>query len=293
MNVSHILVIADRKESLQKAVGHGAILASQFNASVHVAGFCYERLSILADNTPKQELDNVKQKIIQTSQAWLDETVAESSLPSSTTDEMVWSKDIAGWVTQHCADHHYDLIIKTGHRSEHAFYVPTDWHLLRNGSAPLLLVADKKWRKKQSIMVTLDLASSKKTKQALNQKVIDAGIKLAKANNMTLHVCFGLALSSVLKDLGLINKSKSLREAKEKYIPKIKQMFGAAKIAEKNIHIKSGYPDKIVPSVASDIGAALVIMGSVGRKGLKAKILGNTAENVLTLLKTDVLIIQP
>ncbi|MEI8648667.1 hypothetical protein P4S73_13490 [Paraglaciecola sp. Hal342] len=69
MNVSHILVIADRKESLQKAVGHGAILASQFNASVHVAGFCYERLSILADNTPKQELDNAKQKIIQTRQA--------------------------------------------------------------------------------------------------------------------------------------------------------------------------------------------------------------------------------
>jgi universal stress protein E len=70
-------------------------------------------------------------------------------------------------------------------------------------------------------------------------------------------------------------------------------MFGEVKIDKDNIHIKSGYPDKIVPSVASDIGAGLVIMGSIGRKGLKAKVLGNTAESVLTLLKTDVLIIQP
>ena len=293
MNVKRILVIADRKDSSQKALAHAALMAKQFNASVHVAGFCYERLSVLDESMSQSDIDTAKQKIVQASQAWLDETVSESSLPVSTTDEMVWSKDIAAWVSKHCSTHQYDLIIKTGHRSEHAFYVPTDWQLLRSGNVPLLLVAEKKWRKKQTIMLTLDMASTKKTKQALNQKVIDAGKELANANNMPIHVCFSLALSPVLKDLGIIDKRKSLKDAKKKYIPKIQSMFGSQGIPEENIHIKVGYADKVVPSVASDVGAAFVIMGSVGRKGLKAKMLGNTAESVLTLLKTDVLIIQP
>ncbi|WP_166422957.1 universal stress protein [Paraglaciecola sp. 20A4] len=293
MNVKRILVIADRKDSSQKALAHAALMAEQFKATLHVVGFSYERLSVLDESMTKEDIEAAKQKIIHANQTWLDEAVVMSKLPKSTTDEMVWSKDIAAWVTKHCVDHQYDLIIKTGHRSEHAFYVPTDWHLLRNGNAPVLLVADKKWRKKQAIMVSLDMASKKKTKQALNQKVIDAGKMLAAANDMPLHVCFSLAISPVLKDLGIVDKNKSVKAAKNKYIPKIQAMFGNDDIPLENIHIKSGYADKIVPSVASDIGAALVIMGSVGRKGLKAKVLGNTAESVLALLKTDVMIIQP
>jgi universal stress protein E len=34
-------------------------------------------------------------------------------------------------------------------------------------------------------------------------------------------------------------------------------------------------------------------MGTVGRQGVKARILGNTAENVLRHLKTDVLALKP
>ena len=293
MNVKRILVIADPKGSSQKALAHAALMAEQFKARLHIAGFCYDRLSLLDDNMTKPDIALFKDKIMQANSTWLDETIATHSLPKNTTDEMVWSKDITSWVTSHCAKNKYDLIIKTGHRSEHAFYVPTDWHLLRSGSAPLLLVAEKKWRKKQAIMITLDMASKKKAKQALNQKVIETGKRLAAENNMPLHVCFALALSPILQDLGIIDKSKALKAAKRKYIPKIQAMFADDNIDQDNIHIKTGYADKVVPSVASDIGAALVIMGSVGRKGLKAKILGNTAESVLTLLKTDVMIIQP
>jgi universal stress protein E len=34
-------------------------------------------------------------------------------------------------------------------------------------------------------------------------------------------------------------------------------------------------------------------MGTVGRQGIKAKLLGNTAESVLHHLKTDVLALKP
>jgi universal stress protein E len=39
--------------------------------------------------------------------------------------------------------------------------------------------------------------------------------------------------------------------------------------------------------------AGLVVIGTIGRKGLKAKVLGNTAKKILSLLKSDVLALKP
>jgi len=36
-----------------------------------------------------------------------------------------------------------------------------------------------------------------------------------------------------------------------------------------------------------------VVMGTVGRRGVKAKLLGNTAEDVLSLLRMDTLTLKP
>jgi universal stress protein E len=41
------------------------------------------------------------------------------------------------------------------------------------------------------------------------------------------------------------------------------------------------------------VGAGLVVIASVGRKGVRAKLMGNTAEGALALLKTDILVVQP
>ena len=111
--------------------------------------------------------------------------------------------------------------------------------------------------------------------------------------NLPLHICYSLPISNVLKDLGIIDTRTAVKEAKSKYIPMIKTMLGEHDIPEENIHIKAGPASKVIPSVASKHAAGLVIIGSIGRKGLKAKLMGNTAESVLALLKTDILVLQP
>jgi universal stress protein E len=292
VEIKNILVISDQKNTSQKALAHAKTLAKRYGANLHVVGFSYERLTILTESLSDAQIEQAKQQILRNHKVWLEEAIDQQALPKNTTCEIVWSKDIASWVKQHCADR-FDLIIKTGHRSERAFYVPTDWQLLRSGVSNLMLVADRKWRKKKSVMVSLDMASKVKSKQDLNQKIIEAGKMLATANDMPLHLCFSLAISPVLKDLGIIDKNKTVKQAKAKYIPLMQAMIGDYDIPLENIHIKAGDTEKVIPSVASEIGAALVVMGSVGRKGLKAKLLGNTAESVLILLKTDVLIVQP
>jgi universal stress protein E len=293
MKIENILVISDQQDKQQSALAHAKSLVERYGAKLHVVAFNYEHFATLDTNLNDEQQLEIQNKILASSKEWLDVQVDKLSLQTQSTSEVVWEKDIVGWVKNHCTSESYDLIIKTGHRSEGTFYVPTDWHLIRNNLVPTLLVAEKKWRKKQSIMVTLDLGTQFKTKQTLNQNLIDAGINFSKSANMPLHICYSLPISPVLKDLGIIDAKALVKEAKLKYIPIIQAMLGEHEIPVENIHIKAGKASKVIPSLASKHAAGLVIIGSIGRKGLKAKLMGNTAESVLALLKTDILVIQP
>jgi universal stress protein E len=293
MKFKNILVISDQQDKEQIALVQAKAMVERFGANLHVVAFTYQSLKSTSVSLSDEQILAIQNKVIHSHQHWLDEQIDKNDLQTHASTEIVWEKNIAKWVIQHCTANDYDLIIKTGHRSEGLLYVPTDWHLLRNNKVPVLLVAEKKWRKKKSIMVTLDMATRIKAKQALNQKLLDAGILLAASTQMPLHICCSLALSPVLKDLGIVNKNAEIKAAKAKYIPQIQEMLGEHSLPAEHIHIKLGKAAKVIPSVASKTAAALVIIGSIGRKGLKAKLLGNTAESVLALLKTDILIIQP
>jgi universal stress protein E len=50
---------------------------------------------------------------------------------------------------------------------------------------------------------------------------------------------------------------------------------------------------KTIVSEAADKKAQLVVMGTVGRRGVRAQVLGNTAEEVLGLLRADTLTLKP
>ncbi|WP_339723018.1 universal stress protein [uncultured Paraglaciecola sp.] len=293
MKIENVLVIADQQDKEQSALAHAKSLVKRTGAKLHIVAFHYENLSKLATKLNEEQQFDIQNKIITSGQKWLKSEMTQVNLQDKATSEVLWEKDIVGWIKQHCASQSYDLIIKTGHRSEGLFYVPTDWHLIRNNLVPTLLVAEKKWRKKQSIMVSLDLGTHSTSKQALNQKLLDAGINFATNANMPLHICYSLPISSVLKDLGIIDKKALVNDAKSRYLPIIETMLGEYDIPLANIHFKAGPASKVIPSIASKYSAGLVIMGSTGRKGIKAKIMGNTAESVLALLKTDILVIQP
>ena len=61
-----------------------------------------------------------------------------------------------------------------------------------------------------------------------------------------------------------------------------------------NIHIIEGLePEEIIPDIASVVGVDLLVMGSVGRDGFEAALVGNTAEKILDELECDVLVLKP
>ena len=57
--------------------------------------------------------------------------------------------------------------------------------------------------------------------------------------------------------------------------------------------VAEGLPEEVLPDMAEDLKATLMIMGCVGRTGLSAALLGNTAEHVIDRLSCDILILKP
>jgi universal stress protein E len=59
-----------------------------------------------------------------------------------------------------------------------------------------------------------------------------------------------------------------------------------------NIHVETGGPIQVLPRVAKDVGANIVVLGAIARSGLKRAFIGSTAEDVLERLPCDALIVK-
>ncbi|MDZ7749444.1 MAG: universal stress protein [Halofilum sp. (in: g-proteobacteria)] len=50
---------------------------------------------------------------------------------------------------------------------------------------------------------------------------------------------------------------------------------------------------EVVPTLAQELDAELVVMGTVGRTGIAGLLIGNTAETILERLASSVLAVKP
>lgn len=290
--MSKILIIADTADKKQIALTRGTELAKTMGATIEVVAFTHEYLKAASVEPASQA--KLKDHLIKDASAWLDNELNKIHCGDlKIVSKVVWSKQLHQWVNKRCQQQDYMAVVKTGHRTNTFYHTSTDWHLLRECPAPVLLVAEKKWRKTRPILASLDLSSRKKSKQKLNQQILQTAALYASKFNRELHIIHALHISTVLQDLDLIDSKALARERKAELEPTIEKICAEYGLGKQQVHILAGEAHKVIPSVADKIKADLVVMGTTGRQGLAAYLLGNTAEKVLTYLRTDVLALKP
>jgi universal stress protein E len=291
--MSVILIIADREGEAQVALSRGLSLAGKMGYAAQVVAFCYERLANmgLGDRNAQAE---IRKQLIARRKTEVESQI-DKNKPSGlrVTCTIIWQKDIHHWIDRQCERKSYAAVIKTGKRSESFLYTSTDWHLLRNCPAPVLIAAEKKWRPGKPIVAAIDLASKLRVKQRLNNEVIATAKHYAEALGCPLYLIHALHIPPVLRELDLVDEYTYTKQLKADIRPRLLKLSKAHGIPESQFRLKQGPVDKVIASEAARLKAQLVVMGTVGRKGVKAKLMGNTAEHVLTRLRTDVLAIKP
>ncbi len=63
--------------------------------------------------------------------------------------------------------------------------------------------------------------------------------------------------------------------------------------SERSIHMVAGAPGSVLPRLADRLDIDLIVMGTVGRTGLRGLIMGNTAETILRSVRCSVLAVKP
>lgn len=286
-----LLIIADPEDKCS-ATPRGLQLAAKLGLATDIVAFTYESMSGLQVSASEKQtlrkhlLDQREKGVMARVEKF---RTAEQKVSLKT----VWEKDLNKWVNKQCANGRYVAVVKTGHRSESLIHTSLDWQLLRECPAPVLIVAEKRWHRARPVLATVDLASKAAAKRELNHRVLKAAITLANALEVELHVITAIEIPVLLADMDLVDPGAYVRDAKAAMAPRISELAKTHGLPETAFRCKRGPVERVIASEAAKLGAQIVVMGTVCRKGVKARLMGNTAEKVLRHMKTDVLAIKP
>lgn len=286
-----LLIIADEKGK-GYATPRGLELAAKLGMDAEVVAFTYASFKHL--KVDDQQASRIRQQLQEDRreevQARIDKHRRDHQKASL---KVVWEKDIVGWVNRLCARSKYEYVVKTGRRSENLVHTSTDWQLLRECPAPVMIVSDKKWHRTQPVLAALDLSTKLRAKKQLNHEILAHAKTLADVLDVDLHIIAAIEVPTLLADLDLVDPHAYAREARESMAPNIRSLSRVHDLPESDFKTKRGPVEGVIASRAADVRAQVVVMGTVGRKGVKARLLGNTAEEVLRHLKTDVIALKP
>lgn len=288
-----LLVIADKDGKQQSAFHHALEIAKNTGAKIELVGFVHAPGVDSSEILTHEEKRKVHHSYIDKKQAKIDKFLSEVDTGDVKVHvDVVWEKSLEGWVIARCDQKSFDMVFKSGHRSETFLYTPTDWHLMRHCPEPIMIVGDAEWKEGGVILAALDLGSTNQRTLELNEDIMRQAIKLSKATNSEVHACYSIAVPKALADLDVIDPKTYEERMKSSLDPMIRKLVDEAGLDRNKLHLLLGKPAKEICRISQKINADVVILGNKTRTSLRGRLLGNTAENVLHKVACDVMVIK-
>ncbi len=296
----HILVVVDPVAEVQAAL-HRAVSVAALEEDAIVTlflpiyDFSYEMTSMLSSD----ERDEMREGVLQGREEWL-KTLLTPYADSKIRFELkvVWHSRPFEAIIQQVQTGHHDLVVKSTHKHaliQSFIFTPTDWHLLRKCPCPVLLVKEQEWPMGGNVLAAVNCCSDDKAQEALNNRIIHESAEVARLLSATLHLVNAYPITPVnmaleLPDFDPHAYNAAVKKHHERALYEYAVRFD---LESSSLHLDEGLAEEVIPRCADDINASLVILGSVGRTGLSAALLGNTAEYVIDKLHCDVLVLRP
>ncbi|PTQ73590.1 universal stress protein [Pseudomonas sp. GV071] len=185
------------------------------------------------------------------------------------------------------------LVIKD-HRPDNplkkALLTPEDWKLLRYSPCPVLMVKTERPWAEGVILAAVDVGNSDGEHRALHASIINHAYEIAGLTKGSMHV-INAHPSPMLASADPVFQLRETIEAR--YRERIRDFQEEYGFSDEQLHILEGPADVLIPFMAKKLGAAVTVMGTVARTGFSGALIGNTAEVVLDMLESDVLVLKP
>ena len=286
----------DDQPALRRAVYLNQRIGGKIKAYLPIYDFSYEMTTLLSPD----ERASMRQGVISQRTEWIREQ-ARAYLEAGVEIEIkvVWHNRPYEAIIQEVLAHGHDLVLKMAHqhdRLEAVIFTPTDWHLLRKCPCPVWMVKDQPWPEGGKAIVAVNLASEEPHHDELNQKLIRETTRLAEMVNHTeVHLVGAYPVTPINIAIELPDFDPSVYNdaIRGQHLVAMKALRQKFSIREEFTHVAKGLPEEVIPDIASQLSAGIVVLGTIGRTGLSAAFLGNTAEQVIDHLRCDLLAIKP
>ncbi len=290
------LVIVDNEGlnegDLCRGVERGVELAKLSGESLHIVGFVFD--TYVSEQTKQENMGDFRRAVLMTKEKIIASMLEKIDTENvQLTTEVVWTNDISKWLIDEANTGKYNIMIKPGHRTETFSHTPSDWQLFRESPIPVMIVEKYKYKPNAKILCALDLGSKDDSHKKLNSQVIKQGKALAETLNSELFCCYAIPIPTVLVDLDLVDPHKAETKGTKKALKRFAKLAEKFDLDPDILYAKAGNAEKVVPSIANQLKAEIVVIGTVRRKGIKGKLIGNTPEKVLHNLHTDLLAVGP
>lgn len=305
-----ILAIMDASTS-QTALLNAAALADRHGAALEVMA-CVEQphdiatLARLSGSNPEHFLDAIREHARREMQVRL-----EQHLPDHRSEVHIALGKAFVEIIRHVLASGSDFVVKAAEPLSGVnrfLYASTDQHLLRKCPCPVWLQTANASAVPKLVLATVDLdavdAEEPGTLASLNGRVIEAARQVAApvgAEIVVLHAwdAIGEGLVWAFSSGGTARVSANafvneiLANREEAMDALIHQTMPSGPAVPLVPRLVRGAPERVIVEQSRELGADLVVMGTVARTGLPGVFIGNTAENIINSLECSVLAVKP
>lgn len=295
--IKRIIAVIDPTKDDQNALARSIDLAKKSGASITafmtVYDFSYEMTTMLSGD----EREAMRQAVLKDRELWLKELISPYQNINIDT-QVIWHNRPYEAIINTVINDKYDLVIKGTHQHgalKAVIFTPTDWHLVRKCPTPVLFVKDMQWPAQGNILAAVNAVSENEQHLSLNKRIIKDAQFLCELANAKLNLVnaypatpVNIAIEIPEFNPGLYNES-----VKKHHIESTNELANEFNLTSDQCFIEEGLPEDVIPDVANRLKSELVVIGTVGRTGLSAALVGNTAEHVIDSLDCDVLALKP
>ena len=218
------------------------------------------------------------------------------------TVDAVWDHPLHEGIVRKIERSKPDLVLKDTHYHpllRRSLFSNTDWNLIRDCPAPLMLVKPSSRSSVRTILAAVDPVHERDKPADLDHEIIGSAQRLSTALGAELHIVHAFdpapayAVSADAMSFPIAEPVNELIQSlKRRHEHAMEDLLSRYSFPSDRVHINEGDTRDVLVATIEALGADLLVMGAVSRSAVQRLLLGSTAELVLDFVPCDLLIVK-
>lgn len=298
LDYKSILVVIDPYHKEQPALSRALLLAKQYSAKITLCSSIYDNSYDMTTALDDEQKHSIKTALINQQINFLTSLVNKYLGKIESDCKVMWEKKTYKGIMKAAKDSDCELIVKSTKKHAklgHKIFTPTDWHVIRNSPVNVLFVKEHEWITGGNVVCAVGVNEADQRHACLSKSVSETAYNINKTVEGNLHFINAYTGAPVHISIEVPQFSAELYNAdvKRKRNHDIQPLATEFNVPDSNLHVEEGLPEDVIPDLCDELDAQLLVLGSVGRKGLSAALLGNTAEHIIDKINCDTLVVKP